>query len=151
MPDKNSAGPRHRDRRGPTQNSVGRGPPPALYVGARRSLCRGPSLSMSGPGALCVGARRSLCRGPALFVSGARGGELRSLCRAPALFLCRGPALFLSGPGALCQGLCRGPPILHVTTPGRAASVSELGALRRFCVGARRSAAVSLSGLHRGV
>ena len=101
-----------------------------LCVGAQRSVCRGPALSVSGRGALCVGPRRSLslsvsgpdslslgarsslCRGPALSVSGSAPSV--SLCRVPALFLwgpalCRAPvsvsaALFVSGPSALVGG-----------------------------------------------
>ena len=110
-----------------------------LYRGpavlSQRSLRRA-RRSVSGPAAPCVGARRSVCRGSALFVSGLRARC--SLCRAPALFvsgpdslsillrtvsvselgalqrfLCRGPALSgglsVSGPGALCRRVCGGP------------------------------------------
>ena len=67
--------------------------PGALYVGAQRSVCRGPTICVSGPGALCVGA--ALCvRGPTLFVSGP--------ARGPAGTLCVGAQrLSASGPGAL--------------------------------------------------
>ena len=96
----------------------------ALYVRARRSVCRG-----QGPnGALCVGARRCLSQGPALcvgrqrFVSGpgtfCRGPALLASGRSvPALFvrarrsLCRGAAVCVSRPNDLCVGarrfLCR--------------------------------------------
>ena len=108
---------------------------PALCVGARRSLCRDPALSVgsrrrgpavlsqdsvcqvpavcvSGPSAFCLSGR-SFCRGPALCVA-----AQRSLCQGPALCVgalyagagqsvCRGPALFVSGPGALCVGAQR--------------------------------------------
>ena len=85
--------------------------PSALCVGPRRSLCRGPALSVSGPGALCVGARLSLCRpcrAPALSVSGpsalcvapkafiwSAGPQLRSACRpsSPARSLFQGENL----------------------------------------------------------
>ena len=91
------------------------------------SVCRGPTISVSGPGALC-----------ALCVKAQRG-DRRSLCR--------GPALFLSGSGALGQGVCG----------ARIVSVSELGALQRsLCQGlgalcrrvcrARRSPVVSETG-----
>ena len=109
----------------------------ALCVGIRRSLCRGPALSMRsgalcqgvcGAGrflcrssalfsALCVGARRSVSSAPAVSVSGpsvrlSGPGAVsvrlrRSLCRAPTLFLCRGPALHASGPGAPYVGVRR--------------------------------------------
>ena len=93
--------------------------PCAVCVRLRRSLCRGPALSVSGPGALtlsvlwiCVGPRRSLYRGPHSLLS------WRSLCRAPALSV-SGPGTLsllgalarrslcapaLSGPGAPCVG-----------------------------------------------
>ena len=84
--------------------------PGALCVGARRSLCQAPALSVSGPGALCVRPRRCLCRGPALSVSGPGAvcvGARRSLCQAPALSVSGpgavcGAALSVSGPGSLC-------------------------------------------------
>ena len=140
----------------------------ALFVGSRRSLCRGPALfrhslcrdrafSEPEPG----GARRSLsqdpalsrsCRRPALSVSvpGAlRVRARRSLCRRPALSvsvpggLCVGPRRSVSGPGAFCS-LCRAP-ALSVSGPGGLC----VGA-RRFCVGALRSfcrgPALSVSG-----
>ena len=66
------------------------------------SLCRGPTLAVSGPGALCVGARRSLCRGPALSMSGP-GAPRRSLSGSVS----GRSSLFVSGPGALRVG-CRG-------------------------------------------
>ena len=133
-------------------------------VGARRSLCRDPILSVesrlsglalsvcwsrpndcvSGPGALCVGpgalsvgARRSLCQGPA------RGPA--PLCRAPRS-LCRGP-----GSGALCQGVC-GARIVSLWGPGALcrrcrrlgrcfceASAVSMSGPDALCVGARRS------------
>ena len=76
--------------------------PGALFVGARRSLCRGPALSLCqgpalfvGPGALRVGAWRSLFRGPALSVSGP-GALSLSVSGHGALSLSLGPALSLS-------------------------------------------------------
>ena len=121
--------------------------PGALSVGAQRSLCRGPALSVSGPallpGTLFVGAQQSsfdaLCVGPpAVSCGGLCVGPLSgpnavcvgasSLCQGPAL--CRGPALSASGPGALSVGaqcsacgpgdvwaLCR-VPALAVSGPG---------------------------------
>ena len=105
--------------------------PKALYVGARHSLCRAPtlcvgaqrylSLSVSTLGTLSVGARRSLCRLSALcvgprpsvlwpsalcaLVSG-RGSVCCpvgawALCRTPAL---SGPALVLWGPKLSVSG-----------------------------------------------
>ena len=121
---------------------------PALCVGARRSLCRGPvrgpALFVSGPGALCVGALcqgvfgarivsvselgalvLSLCREPELCVGvcvGARGSGGVGVCIAVSVSrqcLCRGSALFVSGPGALCRPH-PAPPIraTHPTTVG---------------------------------
>ena len=106
-----------------------------LGNGARRSLCRGPAVRLSGPVALCIATRR---------------GDRRSLRRAAALCL-PGPGA-LSSSGALCQGV-RG---------ARTVSVLELGALLRrgpalcnglsvcFCrglyVGARRYVSGSVSG-----
>ena len=103
----------------------------ALSVRARRSLCRGPALFVSGPGA-CSGARRSLCRGPALLVSGpgapcigdrrCRGSTLRPGAPLRRLSLegpgdgvlsvavrvrAGAPALFVLGPGAPCVGARR--------------------------------------------
>ena len=102
----------------------------ALSVEAQRSVCRGPTLFVSGsalfvsgPGALCVGlvSRRAFCWGPAL-------------CR-DRRFLCRGPA---RQPGAFSE--CRGPALL---ASGRspAVCVSGHGAFSSglVCVGARRS------------
>ena len=112
-------------------------------LGARRSLCRGPALCVSGPTAPCVGARCSLssvgvgattpflCHIPAVCVSGPSTFR-RGLCRGPAvlpaLFLSgpRGPALFVSGPRRPALLLC----------VGARRSVSGPGAL---CVGAQRS------------
>ena len=51
---------------------------PAL---SRRFLCLAPALSVSGPSALCVGPRRSLCRGPVLSVSAVSGPS--ALCVGP--------------------------------------------------------------------
>ena len=125
---------------------------PALLVSGR-SLRRGPALLVSGPGgplpALFVSGPDALCRGLALLAS---GPAAPSLCRGPALCarrfvsgpgaLCRGPALFVSGPGAL-----RGP-ALFLSGSGALWSLDcfSIGARRScaFCVGARRSPAVTL-------
>ena len=108
----------------------------------RRSLRRGPALSVSGPGALSAGARR--LSGPGALSPTSQ----RSLCQAPMLstsepgaqrFLCRAPGS-MSGPGALSVGprrsLCWG---------------------RALCVGARRFlcrgpavCALSVGVMHRG-
>ena len=96
---------------------------PALSEsGPRRSLRRGPALSVSGHGALCralplsVSGHGALYRAPPLarrfLCSGA-------LCKA----VCRALALSVSGPGGLCVGHRRSPSAM--------------------CVGARRSLAVS--------
>ena len=102
-----------------------------LYVGARRSSCRGSALSV-GPRrslrrgtALCVGARRSLCRSLSRVGVGARQSSPKTLFVTSGRSVCRGPALCVSGPGAfsisgsgaLCQGVCG----------ARIVSVSELG------------------------
>ena len=68
------------------------------------SVCRGPTI--------CVSGRRSLCRGPALFLSdsgalcqGVCGARTVSVSQLGALHrsLRRGPGVLASGPGALCQ------------------------------------------------
>ena len=129
----------------------------ALCVEARRSLCRGPALSVdvgvkasgplltlcvsgpaisvSVPGALCVRPRRSLCWGPALCV-----WPRRSLCRAPVeaqRSLYRGSALTMSGPGAPRQGLCRGAAVLSSgrLCVGVGARVSGRRSVKVLCVG----------------
>ena len=78
----------------------------ALCVGARRSVCRGPALFVSGP-ALSVGARRSFfVSGPGALCAGAR----LSFHRAPALSVrvCVEPGLFLYRSSALLSALCVG-------------------------------------------
>ena len=103
--------------RGPHRFVLGPGAvsgPSALYVGARRALCRALCRAppLSGPGALpalCVGPgqRRYLCG--LLSVSGP--GAL--LCRAGALCVGTRRSLCLGPAGALCVGarrsLCRAP------------------------------------------
>ena len=83
---------------------------------SQRSLCRAPTLSVSGPcslpapGGLCVGAWRSLRRAPALSLS------RRSPCQAPALFqrcLCRAPALRV--PPMIPSASRRVPPAWHIS------------------------------------
>ena len=86
--------------------------PSALCVGARRSLCRGQALSVSGyAGALSIGRRRqrSLCRGLELSMSGLALSisGAGALCAGPRSSLNRGPALYLHRPGALCVGARR--------------------------------------------
>ena len=117
--------------------------PGALWVGPRRSLCRGPTLSVG---------LRSLCRGPALSLRGpalcvavcvkVRRSSLDALCVGPRArrCLCRAPALSASGPGSLLfvsgsgaarrslSGLCRGPGPLS-SGPAVSVSVSGPGAL----------------------
>ena len=111
------------------------------------ALRRAPALSVLGPDALFVGSRRSLCRGPALFRHSLCRGQVFSeservgpaVCRATRRSLTRvgarrslrlGPALSVSGPGALCVGprrsVCRAP----------AFSVSGCVGAGAFCVGA---------------
>ena len=132
---------------------------PALCVGARRSLHRGP-LSGVGVGALALLSQDCLCQVPAVCVSGP-GAFCRGLCRSPAVLfrrcLCRGrrsvsglgalcvgarrslrrgPSLLVSGPGALCQESASGPAVLQVPCRGPTICVSRPGAL---CVRARRS------------
>ena len=72
-----------------------------LCVGARRSLRRGPALSVLGP-ALSVSARRSLCRAPALSVSGG------ALCVGPWRSLCRSSRRSLLGRAPLRRPFCAG-------------------------------------------
>ena len=131
---------------------------PVLSVAVR--VGAGARRSVSGPGALCVGARRSLCRCPALSVhfpdtgglywvwrllSACRGPVCRrkapgpgapSECRDPALFsaLCRGSALFVSGP-ALCVGAQR---VFGVSEPGALCAALFASGPGALCVGARR-------------
>ena len=94
--------------------------PGALSVGAQRSLCRGPALSVSGPGAaprhslsgslsgpssrslcwrpsgLCVRARRFHIWGPVGVCVGGRQSSLNALWIGPRR------SLSVSGPGTLC-------------------------------------------------
>ena len=136
------------------------GPRRSLGVGARRSLCRGPALSVLVSGAalsrfLCRGpavfrARRSLCQAPAVSVSGPKAVGVRwsfwarpqrSVSGPGALsFLCRGPALG-SGPALSVSGLGSGP-ALSVSGPG-AVCVGPRRSLA-LCVGARRSVSGSV-------
>ena len=115
----------------------------AVCVGPRRSLCRAPTLAVSGPAALCLGPG-ALCRALALSASGP--GVLY-----PALVLCVGPRalnfriqmyrhfscnkFFGAKPR---RGLCRGPGALCV---GPRRSVSGPGT-------ASRSAIQSCTALH---
>ena len=144
------------------------GPLSTLFLSGPGALCWG-FLSrslLSGPGALCVGVQRSLRRGPALSVRGRRWGPAvlsqDSIFQAPAVCVsgpiafclsleaqrsvCRRPALFVSGPGALSVGarrsLCRGPALFY-----RAPALSvRVWSPDCFCIGARRSSALSVWG-----
>ena len=110
-------------------------------MGARRSLCRAPALSLSsGPGALSVGAQRSLS-GPSGLCVGARRSLLKRRSLSGSVSGPGGPPFglrrFVSRPGALCvavrRSLCQGS-VCSVSGPGAALSgfVSGPGAL---CVG----------------
>ena len=111
-----------------------RGPQAQICVATHlENYCLGDSVS--GSGGLCVTARRSLCRGPALSVGiGPAALSQDLLCQVPQSCrpggLCvEAEALFVSGPGVLCQGVYRGPPILHNALCVRP---------RQFLFGARR-------------
>ena len=107
------------------RRSLGFGASGALCLGCRRSLYRGPALSVSGPGALCAlfvsrfGASVSVSGPQRCALCGTVGphrslavcvGARRSLCRGPVSLcqgsgpLCRAPALSVSEPGTLCVG-----------------------------------------------
>ena len=122
--DRRRAPGRRRDCRGRTQRALGedcRAPTHAVTQTptAQHSLCRASALSFFGAQRLCVGSRRSLCRGPAVSVSGPSAllcpsglrRAQRSLCPARRS-LSRAPALS----GRLCVGarrsLCRGPTLV---------------------------------------
>ena len=98
-----------------------------LCVGPRRFLSdrrARRSFVGAGPGALCVGARRSVCRGPALFVSGFAPALSVRVCLELGLFLYRSSALF----SALCVGARRSPALSLFRDPSLArasAVVSE--------------------------
>ena len=84
----------------------------------------GPALFVSGPGALCVEPRRSLCRGPAVSVSGSSGSadlQLRTACRpGPALPIT--PLIRYRGPAACATHPARRTPIYSVGPKLRFAS-----------------------------